>query len=91
MRDSMVTPYTRLLRSTTPADSFTDVVSGKVTLAPTLTGILVLGDTFSGETALNIPVAAGTRLLLVFSDEVIAGIDSATTVIGYTGAGLSIS
>lgn len=81
----------QLFESTTPDNTFTAVPGAVVTLAPALTGIVAIGTVSNGiTTGLNIPVTAQTRLLLVFSASVTAGIDIATTVIGYASAGLSI-
>ncbi|WP_017687106.1 exosporium glycoprotein BclB-related protein, partial [Paenibacillus sp. PAMC 26794] len=89
---STVTLTAQLFRSTTPDNSFTAVPGALVTLAPPLTGILALGTISSGlTTGLSIPVAAGDRLLMVFSASVTAGIDVATTVAGYASGGLTIT
>jgi BclB C-terminal domain-containing protein len=81
-----------LYESATPDDTFTAVVGAVATLAPPLTGVISIGDVFSGvTTGLNIPVTAGTRLLLVFSAAVTAGPDLVTAIIGYLSAGLGIS
>jgi len=89
---STVTITAQLFRSTTPNNSFTAVPGALVTLAPPLTGILALGTISSGlTTGLSIPVAAGDRLLMVFSASVTAGLDVATTVGGYASGGLTIT
>ncbi len=89
---STVTVYARLFQSTTPDDTFVEIPGAEVTLAPALTGLIAIGDTISGvTTGLNIPVTAGTRLLLVFSPEVTAGLDLAAAIAGYASAGLGIS
>ncbi|AIQ54469.1 exosporium glycoprotein BclB-related protein [Paenibacillus sp. FSL R7-0331] len=88
---STVTITAQLFRSTTPNNTFTAVPGALVTLAPPLTGILSLGTISSGLTSgLSIPVAAGDRLLMVFSASVTAGIDIATSVAGYASGGLTI-
>lgn len=88
---STVTITARLFRSTTPNNTFTEVPGATVTLTPPLTGTLSIGTISSGVTSgLNIPVTAGTRLLLVFSTSVTAGLDIATIVAGYASAGVSI-
>jgi BclB C-terminal domain-containing protein len=87
-----ITITAQLYESTTPDDTFTPVAGASVTLAPALTGIIAIGQISSGlTTGLSIPVTAGTRLLLVFSAAVTAGIDIAATVTGFASAGLSIS
>ncbi|WP_275445962.1 exosporium glycoprotein BclB-related protein [Paenibacillus sp. ACRSA] len=89
---STVTITAQLFRSTAPNNSFTAVPGALVTLAPPLTGVLTLGTISSGlTTGLSIPVAAGDRLLMVFSASVTAGIDVATTVAGYASGGLNIT
>ena len=89
---STVTVTAQLFQSPTPDDTFTAVPGALVTLAPPFTGILAIGTTSSGiTTGLAIPVTAETRLLMVFSAAVTAGIDIATAVVGYASAGLAIS
>jgi BclB C-terminal domain-containing protein len=88
---STVTITAQLFQSTAPNNTFTAVPGALVTLAPPLTGLISLGAISSGlTTGLSIPVTAGTRLLMVFSASVTAGIDVATTVAGYASAGLTI-
>jgi BclB C-terminal domain-containing protein len=88
---STVTITAQLFSSTTPDNTFTAVPGALVTLAPPLTGVLALGTISSGiTTGLAIPVTAETRLLLVFSATVTAGLDIATTIAGYASAGLTI-
>jgi BclB C-terminal domain-containing protein len=89
---STVTVSAQLFQSTTPNNTFVEVPGAVVTLAPPLSGLISIGNISSGiTTGLNIPVTAGTRLLLVFSAEVTAGLDLAATVAGYASAGLGIS
>ena len=89
---STVTVTAQLYQSTTPNNTFTPVAGAAVTLAPALTGTISVGQILSGlNTGLNIPVATGTRLLLIFSANVTAGIDLVTLVLGYASAGLGIS
>ncbi|WP_145046645.1 exosporium glycoprotein BclB-related protein [Paenibacillus xylanexedens] len=89
---STVTITAQLFRSTTPNNTFTAVPGALVTLAPPLTGVLALGTISSGlTTGLSVPVAAGDRLLMVFSASVTAGIDVATTLAGYVSGSLNIT
>lgn len=78
----------QLYVSTTPDNSFTPVSGTSVTLAPSFNSIVTIGSishaTISG---LNIPVSAGSRLLLVFSA---SGGGIATAIAGYASAGVSI-
>lgn len=88
---STVTITAQLYESATPDNSFVAVPGAVVTLAPALTGILAIGRISSGTTTgLSIPVTAGTRLLMVFSANVSAGLDIDATIAGYASAGLSI-
>jgi BclB C-terminal domain-containing protein len=88
---STITITAQLYQSTMPNNTFTPVAGATVTLAPSLTGVLSLGTISSGiVTGLSIPVTAETRLLLVYSASVTAGIDMATTIQGYMSGGLSI-
>ncbi|KAA9000369.1 spore surface glycoprotein BclB [Paenibacillus spiritus] len=89
---STVTITAQLYRSGVPDNTFTTVPGAVVTLTPPLTGIVGTNSISSGVTSgLSIPVTAGERLLLVFSANVTAGLDVASTVAGYASAGLSIS
>ena len=75
-----------------PATSniFTPVPGASVTLAPSLTGVVSLGDISSGiNTPLAIPVTATTRLLMVYSATA-TGINLINTVVGYASAGIKI-
>jgi BclB C-terminal domain-containing protein len=65
---TVVTLTAQLYESSTPDDSFTAVPGALVTLAPALTGISPTGVTSNGiTTGLSIPVAAQTRLMVVYS------------------------
>ncbi|MET3506876.1 exosporium glycoprotein BclB-related protein [Halalkalibacter oceani] len=88
---STVTITAQLFESTTPDNTFTAVPGATVTLEPPLTGTIAVGDISNGiTTGLSIPVTAETRLLMVFSADVTAGLDIAATVAGYASAGLTI-
>lgn len=89
---STVTVSAQLFQSTAPNNTFVAVPGAVVTLAPPLNGIISVGQISSGiTTGLNIPVTAGTRLLLIFSADVTAGLDLAAAIAGYASAGLGIS
>ncbi|WP_425060453.1 exosporium glycoprotein BclB-related protein [Sporomusa carbonis] len=89
---STVTITAQLYSSTTPNNVFSPVPGATVTLSPSLTGMLPLGTISNGiTTGLAIPVTQETRLLMVFSVAVTAGIDIATVVVGYGSAGLTIT
>ena len=86
-----VTLTAQLYASSTPNNVFFPIPGAVVVLSPTLTGNIGIGAISSGITSgLNIPIAAGTRLLMVFAADVTAGIDIATTVTGFASAGASI-
>ena len=86
---STITIRAQLFASTTPDNIFSPLPA-IVTLAPTLTGLISVGDIFSGiSTGLGIPVTAQTRLLLVFYADA-AGLSLINTVDGYASAGVNI-
>ena len=83
---STVTITGQLYESTAPNNTFTPIPGAIVTLAPPFTGILAIGTISNGiTTGLSIPVTAQTRLLMVFSASVTAGLDIATVISGYGG------
>lgn len=89
---STVTITAQLYQSTTPDNTFTAVPGALVTLAPPFTGILAIGTISNGiTTGLSIPVTAQTRLLMVYSANVTAGIDIASAISGYASGGVSIA
>jgi BclB C-terminal domain-containing protein len=89
---STVTITAQLYSSPTPNDSFAPVTGATVTLAPPLTGAVIVGTNSSGlTTGLSIPVTAGTRLMFVLSADVTDGIDLATILTGFASGGLTIT
>lgn len=85
-----ITITAQLYQSTTPNNIFSPIAGSQVSLSPQLSGILSLGETSSGIlTGLNIPVTAGTRLLMVFSATA-TGLDLVNTIAGYGSAGVNI-
>ena len=81
----------QLYQSTTPDNDFTAIPGATVTLSPTISGIISIGDTaFGVQSGLNIPVTAGSRLLLVFTPTVTGGIDIATAMTVYISGGVNI-
>ncbi|MEG0385810.1 MAG: exosporium glycoprotein BclB-related protein [Solibacillus sp.] len=78
-----------------PANNiFSPIPAAQVTMTLTPAPVLgiVLGDHTSAiATGLNIPVTAGTRLLMVFSATMVGLLPIAGTAAGYASAGLSIS
>jgi collagen type I alpha len=88
---STVTITAQVWSSPTPNNTFTPVVGAEVTLAPALTGIISIGDISSGITSgLSIPVAAGTRIIVVYSITA-EGLALINTVTGNASAGVAIS
>ena len=86
-----VTITAQLYSSTTPNNTFTPIAGTALTLAPTLTGSVALGDISNGIlTGLSIPVTAQTRLLMVFSSTA-AGLSPINTITGYCSAGITIA
>jgi len=86
---STATITAQLFSSSTPDDTFVPIPGAVVTLAPALTGLISIGEVSSGiTTGLAIPVTAGTRLLLVFSADITAGLDVASVIAGYVSAGI---
>ena len=86
-----ITISAQLYSSATPDDTFAPVPGAIVALAPPLTGVVAIGTTSNGiVTGLAIPVTAQTRLLMVYSAAVTAGIDIATVITGYCSAGVTI-
>ncbi|MCE5293372.1 MAG: hypothetical protein LLF94_02000 [Chlamydiales bacterium] len=86
-----VTVHAQLYASSTLDNIFTPVPGASVDLAPTLTGASVpTGTSCNGiVTGLNIPVTAGTRLLLVFTIST-QGTTLGLVVEGFVSAGLGI-
>lgn len=76
----------RVFKSQSPTSNlFDEIIS--INLSPTLGPIINLGDTYTGQTNVNIPVSQGERLLVVF------GVSAAlaVAVTGYASAGIAIS
>ncbi|WP_353721018.1 exosporium glycoprotein BclB-related protein [Dyadobacter sp. 676] len=81
----------QLFRAPEGSNLFSPIPGALVTLSPGLTGVLTIGTTASGLTnGLNIPVTAGTRLLLVYSVSD-TGFGLVNTVNGYVSAGVAIN
>ncbi|WP_391204321.1 exosporium glycoprotein BclB-related protein [Psychrobacillus sp. L4] len=88
---STVTITAQLYRSTTPNNTFSPIPGALVTLAPSLTGLISIGQISNGlTTGLSIPVAPQDRLLMVFSAKA-TGLTLINTVAGYASAGVAIS
>ena len=85
-----ITIRAQLYRSTTPDNVFSPIAGAFVDLAPTLGGIISIGDISSGvNDGLAIPVNAGDRLLLVFSSTA-DGLNLVTAISGYASGGVNI-
>ncbi|WP_417629408.1 exosporium glycoprotein BclB-related protein [Paenibacillus yanchengensis] len=79
-----------LYQATGTGTQFTQLAGTQVTLSPNIPGIVAIGAGTSGSLSnLNIPVASGTRLLLVFSAE-LNGLTVASAITGYANAGINI-
>jgi BclB C-terminal domain-containing protein len=88
---SSVTIRATLYQSTTPDNIFAPIPGAVVDLTPPLTGLVNVGEVASGElSGLSINVTEGTRLLMVFSAFVSAGLDIATIITGFASAGVNI-
>ena len=88
---STVAVNAQIYQSTTPNNVFSPIPGTLINLTPSLTGIISIGTLLNGSlTGLNIPVTAGTRLMLVFSASA-SGLTLVNTVVGYASAGLSIN
>lgn len=87
-----ITVVGQLYQSTAPDNDFTAIPGATVTLLPSVTGLISVGDIATATvTGLNLPVTAGTRLLLVFTPTVTGGIDLATALAVYISGGVAIS
>ena len=91
LTNTNVTISARLYSSTTPNNTFDEVPGTLVTLTPTLSGNVPIG-TIAKATInnLNIPIAAETRLLLVFAAKSV-GDRFQNSIIGYASGGLGIT
>ena len=88
---STATVYASVYSAPAGSNSFTLLPGGTVTLSPNYTGLISVGDTVSGAlTGLNIPVTAGTRLMLVFHSDITTGLDVASILTGQASGGISI-
>lgn len=89
---STVTVKAQLYQSTAPNNIFTPIPGAIVKLSPSLNGVINTGTILNGiTTGLKIPVKEQTRLLMVFSASVTGGPDFASTIVGYSSAGVAIS
>lgn len=88
--DTNIEVNAQLYSSDIPNNIFTPITGAAVTLSPSFGGIINIGDIASGiESGLNIPVTAGTRLLMVFTIES-AGVSLINVLTGYASAGIVI-
>lgn len=87
---NIITITAQLYQSITPNNIFTPIPEAIVTLLPGISGPNTPGTVCSGVTSdLNVIVAAGTRLLLVFSAKA-TGAATINSVEGYASGGISI-
>ena len=83
--------HAQIYENTTPDNSFTAIPGTFLSLSPAYNGVVPVGTVSEGIlTGLNIPVAAGTRLLLVYSITA-TGLTLVNEVTGTASAGLAIS
>lgn len=85
-----ITITAQLYSSATPNDLFTPIAGASVSLTPSLTGTIAIGDTSAGNASVNLPVIAGTRLLMVYSAVPAGGI-AASVITGFASAGVMIN
>ncbi|MBB6445207.1 exosporium glycoprotein BclB-related protein [Bacillus benzoevorans] len=79
-----------LYRAPAGSNIFTPVPGGTVVLQPSLTGVISVGTLLSGSTGLVAPVAAGDRLMMVFSVSEASGLPILEAVVGAASAGVNI-
>lgn len=85
-----VTVHATVFRAPAGSNTFT-ATAATVDLTPTLTGLIAIGDLVSGTTTVPpVPVAAGDRLLMVYSITATGLGDLAATVTGAASAGITI-
>ncbi len=88
---STITISAQLYASSTPDNTFTAVPGAKVYLSPFFSGFIPIGMVSNGIlTGLAIPVTAETRLMLVFSIELLGDIQIATSLSGSASGGVAI-
>jgi BclB C-terminal domain-containing protein len=88
---STATVTAQLYQSTTPDDVFSPIPGTVVTLSPALSGnVLVGARAFGLLSGLNVAVNANTRVMLVFSASVTAGLPVAVALAGIASAGVTI-
>nr|WP_295972072.1 exosporium glycoprotein BclB-related protein [uncultured Bacillus sp.] len=79
-----------LFRAISGTNVFAPIPGATVQLQPSLTGTLAIGTLLSGITALSAPVAAGDRLMMVFTAVNTSGIPIAAVITGNASAGVNI-
>lgn len=71
-------------------NTYTPVAGAVCTMAPAFTGLLAIGSsTDCATTGLSIPIDAGTKLVLIGTAQITAGIDVATTFVGAFNTGVA--
>ena len=84
---STATITARIYRAPAGSSVFTPT-NAFVNLTPTVTGTVAVGTVYQGTTSTNVPVAAGDRLVMVFS---VAGTATTLSLAGTATAGITIS
>lgn len=88
---TVATVTAELYEATAPGNVFTLILGSAVTLAPSFSGTTPIGSNAVGVvTDLNIPVASGTRLMMVFKIFA-ANITSPLSIDGFISAGITIA
>mgnify|MGYP000954068028 CR=1 FL=1 len=87
---STATVSATLYRAIPGSNLFAPIPGATVVLQPSLTGVVPIGTLLSGITALSAPVAAGDRLMMVFSATIAGGAPLAVAIVGNASAGVNI-
>ena len=85
-----MTVHAQLYESTTPDNIFSPIAGTDLALAPDFSDTIIVGETANATlSGLSIPVAAGTRLLMVFTLNS-SGVSLLNTLTGYASGGVNI-
>ncbi len=87
-----VTVQAQLYQSTVPNNIFSPIPGTLINLSPAYTGIIPIGGIAEGTLSnLSIPITKHSRILLVFSSSIIAGLPIVSTITGYASGGINIA
>lgn len=85
----IVTVQAQLWQSITPDNTYSPIPGTLVTLAPTLNGIITIGQTsFNRITGLSIPLLASSNIIMVFS--ISSTLPLVDAIVGFGGAGVDM-